>query len=149
MPTSIAQTWVRIALEGMTFEAAVDAPRLHIEPFADGIRAQFEPGIDASALGNEFVLRPFAAPDMYFGAVKLAALDGRGLDVLADSILERLAEGSIELEYLIPYDKGDRLDELYRLGEVVKQSHDAAGTRVVARVPIDEQYRFADHLFLE
>ncbi len=82
------------------------------------------------------------------GSVAVSALEGRGLNVLADSILERLAEGSIELEYLIPYDKGDRLDELHRLGEVVKQSHDAAGTRVVARVPIDEQHRFADHLFL-
>jgi len=76
--TAIAQTWARFAFEGMTFEQAVQAPRLHIEPFHDGLRAQFEPGIDANLLADEYIVRPFDSTDMYFGAIKLAALDCHG-----------------------------------------------------------------------
>lgn len=73
--TSIAQVWARYALEANTLEEAVQAPRLHIEPLPDGLRAQFEPGIDAALLQEKFIIRPFASKDMYFGAIKLAALD--------------------------------------------------------------------------
>lgn len=76
--TSIAQTWTRFALEGMSFEEAVKAPRLHIESFDDGLRAQFEPGIDATLLHDDYMVRPFDAQDMYFGAIKLAAIDRDG-----------------------------------------------------------------------
>lgn len=76
--TAIAQTWARFALEDLTMEDAVEAPRLHVEPFDDGLRAQFEPDIDASLVNDDFIVRPFDAPDMYFGAVKLAALDQDG-----------------------------------------------------------------------
>ena len=80
---------------------------------------------------------------LHAGSVAMSALDGTGTDRLDDSILEMLAAGSVELEYLIPYSKSERLDELHRLGEVVKQIHDADGTRVLARVPPEEQHRFA------
>jgi gamma-glutamyltranspeptidase/glutathione hydrolase len=73
--TAIGQTWARYILEGMTFEEAVKAPRLHIEPYQNVLRAQCEPGIDTSLLPPQFVVRPFDGPDMYFGAIKLAALD--------------------------------------------------------------------------
>jgi gamma-glutamyltranspeptidase/glutathione hydrolase len=73
--TAIAQTWSRYVHEGMTFEESVDAPRLHIESLQGALRAQCEPGIDTSLLSPQFVVRPFERPDMYFGAIKLAALD--------------------------------------------------------------------------
>ncbi len=76
--TAIAQTWARFALEKMSYEDSVRAPRLHIEPCPDGHRAEFEPGIDTTLLRDAFITRPFAAPDMYFGAIKLTALDRRG-----------------------------------------------------------------------
>jgi gamma-glutamyltranspeptidase/glutathione hydrolase len=83
--TSIAQTWARFAFEQMTFEEAVRAPRLHIESFQDGLRAQFEPGIDAQLLDDAYTVRPFDSPDMYFGAIKLAAIDRCGrLHAVAD-----------------------------------------------------------------
>jgi gamma-glutamyltranspeptidase/glutathione hydrolase len=91
--TAIAQTWARFAFEGMTFEEAVLAPRLHIEPFHDELRAQFEPGIDTSLLDDKYIVRPFHAPDMYFGAIKLAALDRRGqFHVVADERRHGAAE---------------------------------------------------------
>ena len=92
--TAIAQTWSRYIHEGMTFEEAVAAPRLHIESLPDGLRAQCEPGIETSLLSPQFVVRPFDRPDMYFGANKLAALDEDGqLHAVAD---ER-RPGSVEI----------------------------------------------------
>ncbi|UCE64198.1 MAG: gamma-glutamyltransferase, partial [Nitrospirota bacterium] len=92
--TAIAQTWSRYIHEGMTFEAAVEAPRLHIEQLQGALRAQCEPGIDTSLLSPQFIVRPFDHLDMYFGAVKLAALDeDRRLHAVAD---ER-RPGSVEI----------------------------------------------------
>lgn len=91
--TSIAQTWLRVVLDGMSYEEAVAAPRLHIESFADEIRAQFEPGIETSQLKEPFVQRAFDAPNWYFGAVKLAGLDRMGqLHAVADT----RREGAVE-----------------------------------------------------
>lgn len=83
--TAIAQTWARHAFGGASFEGSVSGARLHVEEWGDGLRAQCEPGVDASLLGEEFVVRPFERPDMFFGAVKLVGLDGRGeLRAIAD-----------------------------------------------------------------
>jgi gamma-glutamyltranspeptidase/glutathione hydrolase len=92
--TSIAQTWARFVLEDLTFEEAVLAPRLHIEPFDDGLRAQFEPGIDASLLRDHYVVRPFDSLDMYFGAIKLAALDRHGQ---FHAVADERRHGAIEI----------------------------------------------------
>ena len=70
----------------MTFEEAVEAPRLHIEQLQEEIRAQCEPGIDTSLLSPQFVIRPFEDLHMYFGAMKLAGLDeDHQLRAVADS----------------------------------------------------------------
>ena len=100
--TSIVQTWVRYALEGMSFEDAIAAPRLHVEEWHDGLRAQCEPGIDTSLIESDFIVRPFSAPNMFFGAVKLAGLDADGqLHAIADErrhggaeIVRRRKDGS-------------------------------------------------------
>lgn len=92
--TSIAQTWARYAVEGLTLEAAVRASRLHIEPSSNGLRAQCEPGIDTSLLAPPFIVRPFDQPDMYFGAIKLAARDEGGrLHAVADD----RRQGAVEI----------------------------------------------------
>ena len=57
--TAIAQTWTNFVMEGMSYENAVTAPRLRIESVAGELRAQYEPGIDASLLNSRFVSRPF------------------------------------------------------------------------------------------
>jgi len=83
--TAIAQTWAHYAFGGRDFEDAVIAPRLHVEEWHDGCRAQCEPGIDTSLLYEDFVVRPFEERDMFFGAVKLAGLDAGGqLHAVAD-----------------------------------------------------------------
>lgn len=83
--TAIAQTWVRYAWQGKSLEEAVVAPRLHLESEADRWRVLSEPGIDTTLLPSDFIVRPFAQLDMFFGALKLAALDQRGqLQAVAD-----------------------------------------------------------------
>ncbi len=91
--TSIAQTWLRIVLDGMTYEDAVAAPRLHVEAFSDQLRAQFEPGIDTGLLESPLVPRAFDAQNWYFGAVKLAGMDQQGQ---LHGVADRRREGAVE-----------------------------------------------------
>ena len=83
--TAIAQTWARYAFRGASFEEAVSAPRLHVEAWPDGYRALCEPEIDPSFLHEDYIVRPFEKPDMFFGAVKLVGLDRNNrLQAVAD-----------------------------------------------------------------
>ena len=83
--TAIAQTWAHYAFENASFEDAVNGARLHLEAWHDGLRAQCEPGIDPSLLHDDYLVRPFEKPDMFFGAVKLVGLDRDGrLQAVAD-----------------------------------------------------------------
>ena len=92
--TSIAQTWTRFALEGMSFDEAVHAPRLHIESFPNGPQAQFEPGVDTSKLDGMFNLRPFESLNTYFGGIKLAALNSKGE---FEAVADKRRRGAIEI----------------------------------------------------
>ncbi len=109
-------------------------------------------GIGAAAIPELIVVNKIDTADpvavdrllaLHAGSVAVSALEGTGKERLAEAILEMLAHGSVEMELLIPYERGDRLDELHRIGEVFKQQHEADGTRVAARVPLAEQHRFA------
>ncbi len=84
--TTILQGWIRLGFENMSFEDMVRAPRLHVEYIAEGFVVQHEPGIDVSLAGEEFRLRAFDKPDMYFGALNVAGVDSNGtLHALADT----------------------------------------------------------------
>ena len=69
-----------------------------------------------------------------------------GVERLLEAILVELSKGSVEVEMLIPYSDGDVVDRVYRLGEVTKRSDEAAGTRIVARIPSAEVPRFQGFL---
>lgn len=88
--SAIAQTWVRFAFEGMSFEDAVAAPRLHVEEWHDGARAQCEPGLDTSLLESEFIVRPFSEPHMFFGATHLC---GKGQDGVLHAVADARRDG--------------------------------------------------------
>jgi gamma-glutamyltranspeptidase/glutathione hydrolase len=84
--TAIAQTWMRFAFEGASFETAVARPRMHVEQWHDGFRAQCEPGLDTSLLGSEFIVRPFREQNMFFGGTHLCGRDRAGvLHAVADA----------------------------------------------------------------
>jgi gamma-glutamyltranspeptidase/glutathione hydrolase len=84
--TTLMQAWLRFAWQGYSFEDMVRAPRLHVERVDGEFVAQYEPGLDMSLAGEQFRLRAFDAPDMYFGACNVAGTDAEGrLHALADT----------------------------------------------------------------
>lgn len=85
MASAVAQVWARYALEGVEPEAAVAAPRLHVERHDQGLRVHCEPGIDTRLLAGELRVRAWDRPDAFFGSVQLAARDRQGrLQAVAD-----------------------------------------------------------------
>jgi len=79
------------------------------------------------------------------GAVAVSARDGTGIGELLDTILAELSKGSVEIDLLIPYADGDVVDRLYRIGEVIKRSDEATGSRIVVRIPAAEAARFSQY----
>jgi len=69
------------------------------------------------------------------GAVPLAATTGTGIEALLEALDVAMSLDRIDVELLIPFDRGDLVDLIHRIGDVVSESHEAGGTRVKARIP--------------
>jgi GTP-binding protein HflX len=72
------------------------------------------------------------------GAVSVSALTGEGAEGLLEAIAEATPNPPIELEALVPWDRGDVVAMLYREAEVIKAEAEPEGTRVWARVGLRE-----------
>jgi gamma-glutamyltranspeptidase/glutathione hydrolase len=70
---SIAQTLIRLAVDGDSLTDAVAAPRAHLDPRDQGETLCYEPGLPGDQLG--YIERPFDDIHMYFGAVQAASVD--------------------------------------------------------------------------
>ena len=68
------------------------------------------------------------------GAVAVSARTGRGIAALRAAIDARLPRPPVELEALVPYDRGELVSRMHRTGEVISVEHEPGGTRVRARV---------------
>jgi GTP-binding protein HflX len=68
------------------------------------------------------------------GAVWVSARTGAGIDGLRELIATRLPHPDVDVEVLVPYDRGDLVARVHRDGEVLKESHEDGGTRLTARV---------------
>lgn len=68
-------------------------------------------------------------------AVQISARDEVGLDALLDAIAEALSKGLVTLKLAVPYDRGDVVAAAHRVGEVVEEKHDEAGTVMDVRLP--------------
>ncbi|MGQ9491854.1 MAG: GTPase HflX [Anaerolineae bacterium] len=78
--------------------------------------------------------------------VAISALIGQGLPVLLQRIEEVLDEELVPITARLPYQRGDLLALMRQRGVVVRESHEAAGTLVVGRVPASLLPRFAPYL---
>jgi GTP-binding protein HflX len=67
-------------------------------------------------------------------AVFVSARTGEGIDELLSRIADSLPTPDVELELLVPYDRGDVVSQLHDSGRVVESSYEEGGTRVHARV---------------
>jgi GTP-binding protein HflX len=68
------------------------------------------------------------------GAIFASARTGEGIDDVLGAIARLLPDPSIELELVIPYDRGDLISALHERGRVVSTEYVADGTKVTARV---------------
>lgn len=74
---AIAQTLIRLAVDGQSLPDAVAAPRAHLDPRPEGETLCFEPGLPGDQL--DFVVRPYDDIHMYFGAVQAASVSNDGV----------------------------------------------------------------------
>jgi GTP-binding protein HflX len=69
------------------------------------------------------------------GAVVISAATGEGVDGLLARIATRLPRPPVDLDVLLPYDRGDLVDRAHREGAVLTVEHVAEGTKVRLRAP--------------
>ena len=67
-------------------------------------------------------------------AVFVSARTGAGLDDLRAAIEERLPRPAVELDVLIPYERGDLVARVHERGEVLRFDHTERGTHLRVRV---------------
>jgi GTPase len=68
------------------------------------------------------------------GAVAVSARTGEGIARLREVVEARLPRPPVELEALVPYDRGELVSRMHKTGEVISVEHEPGGTRVRARV---------------
>ena len=74
---AIAQTLMSIAVDGLSLEDAVAAPRAHLAAKPEGELLCYEPGLPGEEL-TTYVPRPYDEPHMFFGAVQAASVSEDG-----------------------------------------------------------------------
>ncbi|ROQ16932.1 GTP-binding protein HflX [Rathayibacter sp. PhB93] len=82
--------------------------------------------------GQRLVLRGLAP-----GGVFVSARTGEGMDELQAKIAEILPEPQIEIDLLVPYDRGDVVSSLHRNGRILSTQYVEGGTHVHALVHED------------
>jgi len=70
------------------------------------------------------------------GTICISALTGDGLAELEQAISSKLQEQMVEISCLVPYNRGDIVEEIHRTGAVIAIQHTEAGTRFNAKVPL-------------
>ncbi len=78
------------------------------------------------------------------GAEFASARSGAGIDELVANIAQRLPSPDVEITLLVPYDRGEVIATLHRLGKVLSTDYEETGTRVVARVTNAQVSGFAE-----
>jgi GTP-binding protein HflX len=68
------------------------------------------------------------------GAVVVSARTGAGMDELLALIERELPRPAVDVDVLVPYDRGDLVSRVHAHGTVQAEEHTADGTRLVARV---------------
>lgn len=67
-------------------------------------------------------------------AIFVSARTGTGMDELREALEANLPHPAVEIDVLVPYDRGDLVERIHRTGEVLVSEHESEGTAVKARV---------------
>jgi GTP-binding protein HflX len=76
--------------------------------------------------------------------VVVSARTGEGMDELRALVASELPRPTIDVDVLLPYDRGDLVSRLHDEAEVIASEHTERGTRVKARVHADLAGELAD-----
>ncbi|WP_285116249.1 GTPase HflX [Leifsonia sp. fls2-241-R2A-40a] len=68
------------------------------------------------------------------GAIFASARTGEGVDEVLAAIARLLPDPSLEVELVVPYDRGDLISALHERGRVISTDYVEEGTRVTARI---------------
>jgi GTP-binding protein HflX len=67
-------------------------------------------------------------------AVVVSARTGQGIDELLVLLERDLPRPAVEVDVLVPYERGDLVSRVHSTGEILDEEHTATGTRMKARV---------------
>ena len=70
----------------------------------------------------------------YPNSVLVSAVSGEGIAELRERIEDLLPRPAVEIDLVIPYERGDIVNRIHNEGEILSQDHEAEGTRLHARV---------------
>jgi GTP-binding protein HflX len=73
----------------------------------------------------------------YPGAVPISALTGRGMAALLDRVEKEIEAFMVPLTVTIPYRRGDLVDLFHKRGLVQQETHDAQGTHIAGKLPVE------------
>jgi GTP-binding protein HflX len=79
-------------------------------------------------------------------AAFLSALDGHGVPEVLERIAQELPHPEIEVDLLVPYDRGDVVAALHAAGAVISEAYEETGTRVRARLREDQVSRLESYM---
>jgi GTP-binding protein HflX len=66
--------------------------------------------------------------------IEVSALTGAGMDELMQLIARELPRPDVKIDVLVPYTRGDLVNEAHLHGEILEETHEPEGTRLVAMV---------------
>ena len=76
----------------------------------------------------------------------VSALTGEGTEALLEKVTERLPHPEIEVDLLVPYDRGDVVAALHAAGAVLTEEYLEDGTKVRARLREDQMGRLEGYM---
>ncbi|WP_084104292.1 GTPase HflX [Demequina sp. NBRC 110056] len=79
----------------------------------------------------ETLMRLRARPET---TIEVSALTGEGIGALMELIGRELPRPEIRIDVLVPYTRGDLISEAHTHGEILEETHEPEGTRLVAMV---------------
>jgi GTP-binding protein HflX len=91
--------------------------------------------INKADAADSLVIKQLLAREPH--AVVVSAHSGEGIDELLLAVEADLPRPAERVEVVLPYSRGDLLNQVHTHGEIESLSHEADGTHVIARVPED------------
>ncbi|XP_044363596.1 GTPase HflX isoform X1 [Triticum aestivum] len=70
------------------------------------------------------------------GIICISAMNGDGLEEFCNAIQAKLKDSLVPIEAFVPYDKGDLLNDIHKVGMVEKTEYMENGTLIKAHVPL-------------